>query len=55
MLLVILFCLGDNPPHAMWNETFESQIENSRLVANMLRSRLGGLPVYPSIGNHGQV
>lgn len=44
---------GDNPPHDVWNETWSSQLESTRLVVDYLSAHLPpGLPIYPAVGNH---
>lgn len=48
---LILFS-GDVPPHTMWSETRQSQLNCSHILVNALNSTLFGHFVYPSIGNH---
>ena len=45
---------GDSTPHAMWEETQEIQMNYTQYLTTVLRNRIqDNVPVYPSIGNHG--
>ena len=46
--------LGDNPPHDMWNETYESQLLATKVVVNSVSEKLGATLIYPALGNHGK-
>jgi len=43
---------GDIPPHTMWDETMDSQLQCSQVLTDSLKTILNGSTVYPSIGNH---
>lgn len=51
---MIWVLVGDNPPHALWAETAESQLAASRWVASAMDRILGDYQVLPNIGNHGK-
>ena len=44
---------GDTPPHSLWNETYESQLEYTESLAQAMQNKLSGRAIYPNIGNHG--
>ena len=46
--------LGDSPTHAIWEETFEGQLNHSKMVLDHLKDKLNGTPVYLNLGNHGK-
>ncbi|ELU09883.1 hypothetical protein CAPTEDRAFT_207669 [Capitella teleta] len=43
---------GDSPPHAMWEETQEIQLNYTQYLTEIFREGLPDTPVYPTIGNH---
>ena len=43
---------GDNPPHDIWLETEESQMNAHSLVISMMKKHLPNTPIYPVLGNH---
>jgi hypothetical protein len=40
----------DNPPHDIWMQTREGQINNSAFLAQSLQEAFGSIPVFPCIG-----
>ena len=49
----MLIKLGDVPPHTLWEETVDSQLDCSRTLTNAIQDILAGHIVLPAIGNHG--
>lgn len=47
-----VFWTGDNPPHDIWEQTREGQINNSAFLTQALQEAFGDIPVFPCIGNH---
>lgn len=47
-----LFWTGDNPPHDIWEQSREENLNASKLVADELLQAMGNVPVYAAIGNH---
>ena len=43
---------GDIPPHDIWNQTRESQLELINVVGNLFDQYFGNIPIYPVVGNH---
>ena len=43
---------GDNPPHDVWIETEQSQMDIETTVVNMFKKNFPNTPVYPVLGNH---
>ncbi|KAN0022112.1 hypothetical protein ACTFIU_004280 [Dictyostelium citrinum] len=49
----IVFWTGDNPPHDIWEQTYDSQINASQLVTNLVKKYFGPTAkIFPAIGNH---
>ncbi|KAF2072539.1 hypothetical protein CYY_006156 [Polysphondylium violaceum] len=48
----ILFWTGDNPPHDIWMQTFETQLNASLRITNLLKQYFPKAQIFPSIGNH---
>jgi sphingomyelin phosphodiesterase len=48
------FWTGDNTSHDIWAQTYEKNIENSKVVTDMFRDKEKGFkfPIFPVIGNH---
>ena len=48
-------CLtGDNPPHAIWEQTLDGQLSVGRWVTETMRRLLpSNVLAFPSLGNHG--
>ncbi len=44
---------GDNPPHDMWNQTWNSSLRDTQMVVDYLASKFPNVTIYPAIGNHG--
>ncbi len=47
---VLLISSSDNPPHDIWMQTREGQINNSAFLAQKLKEAFGSVPVFPAIG-----
>ncbi|EFA80626.1 saposin B domain-containing protein [Heterostelium album PN500] len=47
-----IFWTGDNPPHDVWMQTHETQLNASALITDLLDKYFPGVQVYPAIGNH---
>ena len=43
---------GDNPPHDLWLETEQSQMNVESIVINMFKKYFPKTPIYPVLGNH---
>mmetsp|Transcript_17378 Transcript_17378/g.51931 ORF Transcript_17378/g.51931 Transcript_17378/m.51931 type:complete len:580 (+) Transcript_17378:28-1767(+) len=43
---------GDSPPHNIWNQSRQDQINTVQQSAALLRSNLPGVRVFPCLGNH---
>jgi sphingomyelin phosphodiesterase len=43
---------GDNPPHDVWDETAEGQLNRLKIVSQMISQAFPTLPVFPVLGNH---
>jgi sphingomyelin phosphodiesterase len=43
---------GDNPPHDVWNETWNGQTESTKFVVDYLSKNLPNQTIYPAMGNH---
>ena len=43
---------GDFPPHDVWNQSRDYNIQYQQLVSSTVKNNLGGIPVYPMFGNH---
>uniref|UniRef100_A0A8C5T624 Sphingomyelin phosphodiesterase 1 n=1 Tax=Malurus cyaneus samueli TaxID=2593467 RepID=A0A8C5T624_9PASS len=43
---------GDIPAHDVWQQSRGDQLRALRTVTALLRTRLGGLRVFPAVGNH---
>lgn len=48
----VLFWTGDNPPHDIWMQTFETQLNASLRITNLLKQYFPNTQIFPSIGNH---
>lgn len=46
---------GDIPPHDVWHETRDGQLELIKLAGKLIRKHLGNVPIYPTLGNHESV
>jgi len=52
--MVFCVCLGDIPPHTVWDETPQSQLDCTVALVDLIARNLTGYNVYPIIGNHGR-
>lgn len=43
---------GDIPPHDIWSQTRDSQLELINVVGSLLDQYFGHIPIYPVVGNH---
>jgi sphingomyelin phosphodiesterase len=43
---------GDNPPHNIWEQSIEMQLNFSERLVNDVYAAFKDVPVYPCIGNH---
>ena len=43
---------GDNPPHNVWNETWDDQTESTKFIVDYLSKNLPNQTIYPAMGNH---
>ena len=43
---------GDNPPHDVWDETPEGQLNRLKRVSQMIAQAFPKIPVFPVLGNH---
>ena len=43
---------GDFPPHDMWNQSRDYNLQYQVLVSDSVKKYLGDIPVYPMYGNH---
>ncbi|KAL6076104.1 Sphingomyelin phosphodiesterase [Balamuthia mandrillaris] len=43
---------GDNPPHDIWNENQQMQIERTKRVVDIIKESFPTVPVFPALGNH---
>lgn len=43
---------GDNPPHDMWNQSYDSQLQATKTIVDFFHQRMPTITIYPSIGNH---
>ena len=48
----LILWLGDTSPHDLWNYRPDLQNRDVRMVAEIIREKMEGVPVYPAIGNH---
>ena len=53
--LDLIYWTGDLPPHDIWRQTRQSNLEVVRGTARQLRDNFPGVPVYPALGNHESV
>ena len=44
---------GDTPPHTMWDESYNSQLNCTQTLIEKSEEILGAYRVFPNIGNHG--
>jgi len=47
-----IYWTGDIPPHDVWNQTKEDQLESIKRVAQMIGRAFPDTPIFPSLGNH---
>ena len=52
MLHLYMRYLGDNPPHDVWNETYNSQLGATQFLVDYLAQKLNRI-IYPAMCNHG--
>ena len=43
---------GDIPPHDVWNQTKNEQVNLLRKVSQLIQKHLGSKPIFPALGNH---
>ncbi|XP_017775503.1 PREDICTED: sphingomyelin phosphodiesterase-like [Nicrophorus vespilloides] len=43
---------GDIPPHDIWNQTKEQNIDNIRFTIGKLFETFPNIPIFPALGNH---
>lgn len=48
----MIYWTGDLPPHDIWNQTRESQLEVLQKLTNKLLAYFPNTPIYPAVGNH---
>ena len=48
----IILWTGDNPPHNVWSQSREFQLNATRRVTGFMKQYFPGIHVLPSIGNH---
>jgi sphingomyelin phosphodiesterase len=48
----IIFFTGDIPPHTMWDESLDSQLNCTVALTETLARTIKTTPIYPCIGNH---
>jgi sphingomyelin phosphodiesterase len=48
----VLFLTGDDPPHNVWRQSEEFNVNVTMNVSKLLASCVVGKPVYPTLGNH---
>ena len=53
--LDMIYWTGDLPPHDIWKQTRQSNLEIVRATARQLRDHFPDVPVYPALGNHESV
>ena len=46
------FLTGDDPPHNIWNQTREYNINCSNIIVSMVRKAMPNLTFFPALGNH---
>ncbi|XP_053932841.1 sphingomyelin phosphodiesterase [Cuculus canorus] len=47
-----VYWTGDIPAHNVWEQSRRDQLEALGTVTELLRRRLGRVPVFPAVGNH---
>ena len=47
--------IGDDPPHNVWNQTQEYNVNVSRIIANLFATGLPNTTFFPVLGNHNGV
>ena len=47
-----MIIIGDVPPHDVWLQSKEIQIDMIRKASEQLTKYLNDTPVYPALGNH---
>ncbi|NXX49858.1 ASM phosphodiesterase, partial [Tricholaema leucomelas] len=47
-----VYWTGDIPAHDVWQQSRADQLRALRTVTELVRGRLGAVPVYPAVGNH---
>ena len=50
-----IFNSGDNPPHDVWMETWNGQLQASEYIVDYISKQLPNTTIYPVFGNHGKV
>lgn len=48
----MLVLTGDDPPHNVWRQSQEFNVNVSKSVSKMFAEALPGVPAYPALGNH---
>ena len=43
---------GDNPPHDIWEESWQSQTNSTNFLVKYLSTKLPNQTIYPAMGNH---
>ena len=43
---------GDLPPHDIWNQTKEDNLDNLKYNAQLMAYYFKGIPIFPTVGNH---
>lgn len=46
---------GDIPPHDIWNQTKQGNLELLRLGVKEMMDAFPGVPIFPALGNHESV
>lgn len=46
---------GDLPPHDIWSQTKESNLNIVRDTTQLLLEAFPGVPIFPALGNHESV
>ena len=46
------FLTGDDPPHNVWNQTQEYNVNVSKSIAEMFKNAFPNMTYFPVLGNH---
>ena len=48
----VIYMLGDLPPHNIWNQTKEDQLNALKVTTDLLHKYFPDKVVYSTVGNH---